>query len=68
MLALAISLLFVLAAFAALAVIRRSLLEGTARARLILAQLAEIDRCGPATRLLPRVQPLPAFRPGFAVA
>jgi len=51
MLAMAVSLLFGFAAFAALAVIRSSLRVGSARARLILAELAAIDRRAGATRL-----------------
>lgn len=51
MLAMAVSLLFGFAAFAALAVIRSSLRVGSARARLILAELAAIDRRAGSTRL-----------------
>ena len=67
MLALAISLLFGLAACAALAVIRASLLVGTARARLILAELAEIDRRASASRPRRR-STVPAAEPRLAAA
>ena len=43
MLAIAISLLFGLAAFAAVAVIQASLVAEVRRARIILSELAEID-------------------------
>ena len=44
MLAIAISLLFCLAAFAALVVIRSSVMAGARRAQTILAGLAECER------------------------
>ena len=70
MLTIAVSLLFGLAAMTALGIIRSSLIAGAARSRLILAELAEIDRAAartirPAT---PRARPEPAFRPAFAAA
>ncbi|HEU4652261.1 MAG TPA: hypothetical protein VFS49_12680 [Croceibacterium sp.] len=62
MLAITVSLLFALAAAAALAVLRSSLLVGCARARLILAELAEIDRQARASRPAPALlQPRPAL-------
>jgi hypothetical protein len=68
MLGMAISLLFALAAFSALSVIRWSLVAGSARARLILAELAELDRraavkCPAAGSRAPR-----AYRPHLAAA
>ena len=57
MLAIAVSLLFGLAAFAALSVISSSLVAGSRRTRAILAELAEIERKARVTR--PR-----AARPG----
>ena len=53
MLAITVSLLFALAAFAALVVIRSSLAIGTARTRQILAELAEIERRAGVTRPRP---------------
>jgi hypothetical protein len=50
MLAIAISLMFGLAAFTALAVIRSSVVAGSRRARAILAELAEIERRAGVTR------------------
>jgi L-arabinose isomerase len=67
MLAIAVSLLFGLAACAALAVIRVSLLTGWARARLILAELAEFDRQPLVTRL-PSARSHWAPQPGLAAA
>ena len=62
MLAITVSLLFALAAAAAIAVLRSSVLIGSARARLILAELAEIDREARATRPVPALlQPRPAL-------
>ena len=66
MLAIAISLLFGLAAFAALAVIRSSVIAGSRRARAILAELAEIERRSlvtrsPSARSQPRMRPIPAL-------
>lgn len=54
MLAVAISLLFGFATFAALAVIHASLVAGARRARLILAELAEIERAAGAPLTLSR--------------
>jgi hypothetical protein len=65
MLAIAISLLFGLAAFAALAVIAAALLAGFRRTRSILAELAEIERRARVTRLRPSPTVL---RPAFAAA
>ena len=64
MLAIAISL--GLAAFAALAVIRSSVIAGCRRARAILAELAEIERRAlvtrsPSARSQPRMRPIPAL-------
>lgn len=50
MLAIAISLLFGFAAFAALVVIRASVMAGERRARRILVALAEFDRRAVVTR------------------
>ena len=66
MLAITVSLLFGLAAFAALATLCSSLLAGSRRARAILAELAEIERRGRVTRFRPalpkqRAVPSPAF-------
>jgi hypothetical protein len=66
MLAIAVSLLFGLAAFAALVVIASSLKAGARRARAIVAELAEIDRTARVTRprsvpFRPRAVPLPAL-------
>jgi hypothetical protein len=65
MLAIAISLLFGLAACVALAVIRSSVITGSRRVQTILAELAEIDRREEFTRTrsaLPaqRLMPVPA--------
>ena len=67
MLAIAIALLFGSAAFAALAVIRSSLRAGSARGRLILAELAEIDRRTGATRR-PSARPHQAPQRALAAA
>ena len=66
MLAIAVSLLFGLAAFAALSVISSSLVAGSRRTRAILAELAEIERQARVTRPraarpAPRVVLLPAL-------
>ena len=66
MLAIAVSLLFALAAFAALAVIWSSLVAGSRRTRAILAELAAIERKARVTpprpvRLQPRAAPMPAL-------
>ena len=68
MLAIAVSLLFGLAAFAALAVIASSLSSGSRRVRAILAELAAIERKAPVTR--PRAYPRPqaVFQPALAAA
>jgi hypothetical protein len=69
MLAIAISLLFGLAAFAALAVIASSLTSGARRTRAILAELAEIERKARVTRPRPvRFQPRAVLQPAFAAA
>lgn len=54
MLAIAISLLFGFAAFSALTVVHASLVAGARRARLILAELAEIERAPLTARRYPR--------------
>ncbi len=69
MLAIAVSLLFGLAAFTALAVIASSLISGSRRIRAILAELSEIERKALVTR--PRsVRPQPGivFVPALAAA
>ena len=68
MLAIAVSLLFGLAAFAALAVISSSLATGLRRTRAILAELAEIERKARVTRAraYPRAQAV--FQPALAAA
>ena len=66
MLAMTISLLFAVAAVAALAVIYRSLAAGISRGRLILADLAEIESCAPVTRSRAQFRSLPALRPALA--
>jgi hypothetical protein len=69
MLALAVSLLFGLAALAAVAVIHSSLVVGIRRARLILAELDEIERQARVTRPAPAGSPPQlALRPAFAAA
>ena len=69
MLAIAVSLLFGLAAFAALAVIAFSLMSGSRRVRAIVAELAQIERRAPVTRpWAARLQPRPALLPAFAAA
>lgn len=69
MLAIAVSLLFGFAAFAALAVIRSSVAVGSARARMILAELAQIDRRPAVTRpLASRPAATPASCRAFAAA
>jgi hypothetical protein len=68
MLGMAISLLFALAALAALAVIRRSLVAGSARARLILAELAEIENCAAVTRPSAEARLPLALQPRLAAA
>jgi len=67
MLAIAVSLLFGLAAFTALAVLASSLVTGARRARVILAELAEIDARPCVTRTA-AVRPAAALLPVFAVA
>ena len=66
MLAIAISVLFALAAFAALTVIRSSIVAGSRRARAILAELAEIERREGVTRTRSARQP--GLQPTLAVA
>ena len=69
MLAIAIALLFALAAFASIAVVASSVIAGARRARAILAELAEIDRPAPVIRLVPtRARPAAGFRPLLAAA
>ena len=65
MLAIAISLLFALAAFIALAVLHASLVTGSRRVRAILAELAEIERSARVTRTR---SAQPALQPLFAAA
>ena len=60
MLAIAISLLFALTAFAALAVIASSLISGSHRVRAILAELAAIERSQRVIRMRPVRLQLPA--------
>jgi hypothetical protein len=55
MLAIAISLLFGVATFAAVAVIHASIVQGIRRAPLILAELSGEPR--PASRIWPRIRP-----------
>ena len=69
MLAIAVSLLFGLAAFAALVVIACSLTSGARRVWAIVAELAEMERQARVTRpLAARLQPRPAMCPAFAAA
>ena len=69
MLAIAVSLLFALAACAAIAVIASSLLSGSRRTRAILAELAEIERGRRVIRMRPvRLQPRPVLTPLLAAA
>lgn len=69
MLAIAVSLLFALAAFAALAVTHAALLTGTRRVRAILAELAEIERSQRVIQRLPsRSRPQPVLLPLLAAA
>ena len=67
MLAIAIALLFGLAGLAAIAVLRASLIVGISRARLILAELAEIERRAGATRPA-TARPGLMLRPALAAA
>jgi len=67
MLALAVSLLFAVAAFAAVSVIRSALLVGSARARLVLAELGEIERRARVIRA-PSGHSRPALQPELAAA
>ena len=67
MLAIAVSLLFALAAFLALVVLHASLAVGARRVRFILAELAEIDRRARVTRTRPMI-PQPEFRSLLAAA
>ena len=69
MLAITVSLLFGFTALAALAVIRSSLRVGSSRARLILAELAEIDlRTGATRRSATRPRPYLAPQRALAAA
>ena len=69
MLAIAIALLFTLAAFAAIAVIATSVIAGARRARAIRAELARIERPAPVIRLVPaRSRPAAGFQPLLAAA
>ena len=69
MLAIAVSLLFALAAFLALAVIHASLTAGAMRVREILAELAQIERSARVTRARPVLaMPRPALQPLLAAA
>ena len=67
MLAIALSLLFALAAFASIAVIATSVIAGARRARAILAELAAIERPAPVIRLVP-ARPAAVFQPLLAAA
>ena len=67
MLTIALSLLFTLAAVVAIAVVRASLVTGVHRARVILAELAEIERRAWATRPAP-ARPQHALRRALAAA
>ena len=67
MLAIAVSLLFALAAFAALATIGSALIDGSRRARAILAELGEIEHRACVTRGR-AAQWEPGYRPAFAAA
>ena len=68
MLAIAVTLLFALAALAAIAVIVASLVSGSRRARLILAELADFEpRAERVTRPSPS-RPAPALVPRLAAA
>ena len=67
MLAIAVSLLFALAALAAVAVTRASLISGTRRWRLILAELDALDRAARVTRPVSAgLRPSLALRPALA--
>lgn len=69
MLTIAVSLLFGLTTFVALAVIASSLVSGSRRVRTILAELAEIERKARVTRPRPvRSQPQGALIPVLAAA
>ena len=69
MLAITISLLFGLAAFAAMAVLGASLMTGSRRVRAILAELAEIERRERVTRVRPALStPRAVLQPAFAAA
>jgi hypothetical protein len=69
MLAIAISLLFALVAFASVAVVAASVTAAARRARAILAELAEIERPTQVIRLVPtRSRPAAGFRPLLAAA
>ena len=67
MLTITISLLFGLAAFAAMAILGSSLIAGSRRVRAILAELAEIERLARVTRVRPALSMQPAvLQPAFA--
>ena len=67
MLTITISLLFGLAAFAAMAVLGSSLIAGSRRVRAILAELAEIERLARVTRGRSALSMRPAvLQPAFA--
>ena len=68
MLAIAVSVLFALAAFAAFTVIHASWVTGSRRARAILAELAEIEREARVTRGPARPRPWAIHRPALAAA
>ena len=69
MLTITISLLFGLAAFAAMAVLSSSLIAGSRRVRAILAGLAEIERLERVTRVRPALSKRrEVLQPAFAAA
>ena len=69
MLAITISLLFGLAAFAAVAVLGASLIAGSRQIRVILAEVAEIERRRRVTRVRPALSmPRAVLQPTFAAA
>ena len=69
MLAITISLLFGLTAFAAMAVLGSSMMAGSRRIWAILAELAEIERRRRGTRVRPALSmPRAVLQPTFAAA
>ena len=68
MLAIVLSLLFGLAAFAALAEIHASVIKGARRGRLILAEMACGERAAGRSRAALSPAPPALLPPGFAVA